>query len=880
MKKYIENFIVILFIFIMLILGTPMYALANTDNKCYIQYEAHVQDIGWQENKINGETAGTEGKSLRLEAIKINLKNAPETVKVKYRANVETQGWQEWKEEGEIAGTEGEGLKLEQIQIQLEENEEYLVKYRVHIQDIGWQEWKKDGEIAGIQGKRIEAIEIKLEEKEKKVRLFIETNANNQTYNNNTKEINISGWRMANFSNNQIKGYVDGKKIGEEAIVKYARADVISAIKDCGTEEQNPTPGFVVNVNLENLAEGKHTIKLEITTLKQEVIETYTCTFNINRQIQVSYSGHVQNIGWQGNRINGETAGTEGKSLRLEALKIKLENEPEKVKVKYRANVEKKGWQEWKAEGGIAGTEGESLKLEQIQIQLEETEEYTVMYRVHVQDIGWEEWKKDNEIAGTKGKRIEAIQIKLVKREKKARLFIETGGNNQTYYKDTSTISISGWKMANFSNNKITAYLDNKEIEKITNYARADVITAITDCGTKEQNPTPGFVINVNAEELSEGKHTIKINVETYKHEVIETHIETFNIDRQAHVIYEGHVQNVGWQGKVNEGNTAGTEGLGLRLEAMKIQLINAPEDAKIKYKAYVQGAGWQEWKTNGEIAGTVGDGLRLEVIKIELENLDKCTVEYRTYTQEKGWTDWYIDGEKAGIKGKRIEAIQIRIVPKYKRHYIGIDISHWQGTVDYNRVIASKKIDFMIARVGWYSESRSQFIVDSQFERNYNEAKKGNIPLGIYLYSYATNVDEAKREAENLIKYLNASNKKEYELPVFFDIEDATQETLSKETVTQIITTFCNIIKNAGYNPGIYANLNWYTNKIDLSQIPEDYALWIAHYDKNVTITDGIPDQIEKYAKTHDIWQYTQSGNIDGISGNVDFDVCYKKYF
>ena len=246
------------------------------------------------------------------------------------------------------------------------------------------------------------------------------------------------------------------------------------------------------------------------------------------------------------------------------------------------------------------------------------------------------------------------------------------------------------------------------------------------------------------------------------------------------------------------------------------------------------------------------------------------------------GWTGWYIDGETSGSIGKslRVEAVEIRIVPKYKRHYIGIDISHWQGNVDYNRLIASKKIDFMIAKVGWYSESRSKFMVDSQFERNYDEAKKGKIPLGIYLYSYATSEDEARREAENLIKYLNTSNKKEYELPIFFDIEDKTQESLSKDTATKIITAFGNVIKNAGYNTGIYANLDWYTNKIDLSKIPEEYSLWIAHYDKSVTITDGIPDQLEKYAKTHDIWQYTQTGKIDGISGNVDFNVCYKKYF
>ena len=606
---------------------------------------------------------------------------------------------------------------------------------------------------------------------------------------------------------------------------------------------------------------------------------------SVEPEFNITYETHVQDIGWQGEKQNGEIAGTEGKSKRLEAIKINSDNLSEGIKIKYKTHVQDIGWQEWKYNGEISGTEGQSKRLEAIKIELEETEEYSIMYRVHVQDIGWQEWKYDGETAGTEGqsKRLEAIEIKIVEKNAKVLMHLDEAENGKIYYKNEK-INVRGWKMANVSNTKVVAYLDGNVLdENIIKYAeRPDVITGVNGYGNAMQNPTPQYSFEIDMTQLTPGQHTIEIDTIDKNGKLIGYIISKITYDTTFHVSYSAHVQDVGWQGQKQDGEMAGTEGRALRVEALKINLINAPQNAKIKYKTHVQDIGWQGWKYDGDIAGTIEQSKRVEAVKIELENADEYSIEYRTHVQDVGWTSWYIDGETSGSIGKslRVEAVEIRIVPKYKRHYIGIDISHWQGNVDYNRLIASKKIDFMIAKVGWYSESRSKFMVDSQFERNYDEAKKGKIPLGIYLYSYATNEDEARREAENLIKYLNTSNKKEYELPIFFDIEDKTQESLSKDTATKIITAFGNVIKNAGYNTGIYANLDWYTNKIDLSKIPEEYSLWIAHYDKSVTITDGIPDQLEKYAKTHDIWQYTQTGKIDGISGNVDFNVCYKKYF
>ena len=128
------------------------------------------------------------------------------------------------------------------------------------------------------------------------------------------------------------------------------------------------------------------------------------------------------------------------------------------------------------------------------------------------------------------------------------------------------------------------------------------------------------------------------------------------------------------------------------------------------------------------------------------------------------------------------------------------------------------------------------------------------------------------------MINYLKSTNQTNYELPIFYDVEDKSQAKVDKKTMTQIIITFCEIVKNAGFQPGVYANLDWYTNHMNLFELPEEYDLWIAHYKSQTD--SSIPEDIYKYARTHDIWQYTSAGTVYGIEGKVDKNICYKKYF
>lgn len=130
-------------------------------------------------------------------------------------------------------------------------------------------------------------------------------------------------------------------------------------------------------------------------------------------------------------------------------------------------------------------------------------------------------------------------------------------------------------------------------------------------------------------------------------------------------VNYQSQVQNVGWQEWKNAGELSGTQGQGLRVEALKINLINAPVGATIKYQVHIQKIGWQDWVSNGDIAGTVGKSLRIEAIRIVLENAPGYSIAYQTHVQNIGWEDWSYDGAISGTAGKglRIEGLKIKVI-------------------------------------------------------------------------------------------------------------------------------------------------------------------------------------------------------------------------
>lgn len=185
-----------------------------------------------------------------------------------------------------------------------------------------------------------------------------------------------------------------------------------------------------------------------------------------------------------------------------------------------------------------------------------------------------------------------------------------------------------------------------------------------------------------------------------------------------------------------------------------------------------------------------------------------------------------------------------------------GIDVSEHNGTINWTKV-KNAGINFAIIRLGWIG-NKENHTIDKKFEENYNGAKSVGLKVGVYVYSYVEN-SEKMQGAINWVQ--NKLNGKTLEYPVFLDVEDSQISYLDKDTLTLLCKQFCKRIK--GFNTGVYANLNWFTNKLNINELV-NYKIWLAQWAND-------------YSKDFkvDMWQYTSNGQVDGINGRVDMNYC-----
>ena len=186
---------------------------------------------------------------------------------------------------------------------------------------------------------------------------------------------------------------------------------------------------------------------------------------------------------------------------------------------------------------------------------------------------------------------------------------------------------------------------------------------------------------------------------------------------------------------------------------------------------------------------------------------------------------------------------------------YKGIDVSKWQGHIDWPRV----KVDFAILRAG-ISTSK-----DVRFEDNYAGATAAGIPVGVYWYLKAMTVEAARREAAACIKAISG---KKLSYPVYADIEEAAQLKLGRDKLTAIAAAFLEDVEAAGFFAGLYSSKS-HLETYFTAEIRERYAVWVAHYGVGKTT----------YTGRYGMWQYTDKGKVEGITGAVDLDIAYEDY-
>jgi GH25 family lysozyme M1 (1,4-beta-N-acetylmuramidase) len=190
-----------------------------------------------------------------------------------------------------------------------------------------------------------------------------------------------------------------------------------------------------------------------------------------------------------------------------------------------------------------------------------------------------------------------------------------------------------------------------------------------------------------------------------------------------------------------------------------------------------------------------------------------------------------------------------------------GIDVSHWNGSVDFNKV-KQAGYSFVIINAGYGRYANQK---DERFEENYKKANAAGLGVGAYWYSYALKDAEALEEAKLFAQVIKG---KQFEYPVAFDIEDRSQSALNQAQCSSITKTFCEYMQKQGYYISIYSYTSFLKNKIS-KQLRTDYDVWVANFDV------AKPD----YSDPYGIWQYTSKGVVPGVNGNCDCNYSYKDY-
>ena len=195
-----------------------------------------------------------------------------------------------------------------------------------------------------------------------------------------------------------------------------------------------------------------------------------------------------------------------------------------------------------------------------------------------------------------------------------------------------------------------------------------------------------------------------------------------------------------------------------------------------------------------------------------------------------------------------------------------GIDVSKWQGNIDW-KAVSQSGVKFAIIRCAYRGAKDGLIHEDPYFKANIKGATQNGIKVGVYFFSQAINEVEAIEEASMAIGLVQGYH---LNFPIFIDTEKATNgraNSLDRATRTKVVKAFCETVRNSGYKPGIYASKSWYNNNLDMSQL-SSYNIWVAQYNTSCT-----------YTGKYDMWQYTDSGSVPGIKGSVDMNKCYTNY-
>ena len=595
-----------------------------------VSVSAHVQNIGWMNPVGSGKTAGTTGRGLNLEALKISLEvdgaSSQEQVAnaISVEAHVSNVGWQAAVGNGGTAGTTGRSRAVEALRVRLsgELSARYTVWYRVHSAEFGWLGWACDGADAGSAGygRAVQAVQVAVLPK---------------------------GEPAPGDTSTPFKNRVDDPA----SISVRSHTANIGWMSPVGSGSIAGTTG---------------------RALPMEALEAQLDWYGHSGAIELR--GHVSNIGWQ--QWSAGRCGTTGKAQRLEAVQIRLTGEAaEKYDIWYCAHVSGIGWLDWACNGAAAGSAGKGRAIEAVKAALVEKggpapgssdkvfigdpDAVTVSgSAVSGESLGSSSGQKAT-IGGNGAKLLNSIVLSVAG---------QTDNGSISYsvmdgYSGWGASSTDGGAAIAVSGAPVKAIKLSLSGQLAANY---DIWYRACDSG----NGWTGWTSNGQACGVSGGSSGlcgIEIALvskgQPSPGSTANAFIETSGIG----LVSQAHVASAGWLAPVGNGETAGQTGKSRSLQALYVATQGI--DASVEVSAHVANIGWQPYVSGADYAGTVGRGLAIQAVKLRLTGNDasKYDIYYRIHAADYGWLGWAKNDAAAGTVGlsKQAEAIQVKLVAK-----------------------------------------------------------------------------------------------------------------------------------------------------------------------------------------------------------------------
>lgn len=601
--------------------GTDGAYLDHGDDEADVVVSAHVKDLGWMSSVKGGSVAGTTGRGLRIEAIQASVDWFGRNSGIELRAHVSNVGWQEWQ--SGTCGTTGRSQAIEAIQVRVtgDAAESYDVWYRVHSADYGWLGWTKNGGAAGTVGlgKQVEAVQIKLVPK---------------------------GGDAPGDTSGATRGEIDSLR------ASGSRRGGISVSSVAG---KNVTLGSTSAAALQSLSAALASTQYASSSIQYQACWQYggwdeswaqdgvfaggssgdqlkAVRFGLSGDIASAYSiwyrAYDTESGWTGWAKDGEAVGRAGGLSGISAVQLCLvaageegpgscddaysENSSNSLLVQ--AHVADAGWLAPVGDGEVAGQTGKSRSLQAVRIALDGIDG-DVVVQSHVANIGWQDGVSGGAISGTTGKSkaIEAVRISLT--GEAAELY------DIYYCVHSADYGWLGWA-CNGDTAGTSGLGKQAEAIKVMLVAKG------------EDGPSSSGPASLTCPTLS----------------------------------VSARVASLGWQAEVGSGSVAGTTGMGLDLQGLKMS-VSSDIEGGISYSAHVSNVGWQTAAEDGSIAGSDSGDTRIEAVRISLTGeLSKYyDVYYRVHSAEFGWLGWTYNGRNAGTSNCSLgaQAIQVKIVAK-----------------------------------------------------------------------------------------------------------------------------------------------------------------------------------------------------------------------